>query len=71
MVRRQNDYHLKQVFHEYLFQDLSSLIYINDLSIDIIFIVKLVADDTSLFSIIHDSSTAAYELNKYLQKIVE
>ena len=38
------------------------LIYINDLSIDIISIVKLFADDTSLFSIIHDATTTAYEL---------
>ena len=71
MVRRQSDYHLKQVFHEYLFKDLSFLIYINDLSIDVIYIVKLVADDTSLFSIIHDSNTTAHELNKHLQKIAE
>ena len=31
----------------------------------------MVADDTSLFSIIHDSNTTAYELNKYFQKIAE
>ena len=29
------------------------------------------ADDTSLFSIIHDAKTRAYELNKDLQKIAE
>ena len=29
------------------------------------------ADDTSLFSIIHDAKTTAYELNKDLQKIAE
>ena len=31
------------------------LIYINDLSVDIISTVKLFADDTSLFSNIHDA----------------
>ena len=47
------------------------LIYINDLSIDIVSTVKLFGDDTSLFSIIHDAKTTAYELNKDLQKIAE
>ena len=45
------------------------LIYINDLSIDIISSVKSFADDISLFSIIHNAKTTAYELNKDLQKI--
>ena len=40
------------------------LIYINDQSIDITSTVKLFADDTSLFPIIHDVKTTAYELNK-------
>ena len=47
------------------------LIYINDLSVDIISTVKLFAVDTSLFSIIHDAKTTPYELNKGLQKIAE
>ena len=47
------------------------LIYINDLSVDIISTVKLFADDTSLFSIIQNAKTTAYELNKDLQKIAE
>ena len=47
------------------------LTYINDLSIDIISTVKLFADDTSLFSIIHDTTTTVYELNKDLRKIAE
>ena len=47
------------------------LIYFNDQSTDIISTVKLFADDTSLFSIIHDAKTTAYELNKYLQKTAE
>ena len=47
------------------------LIYINDLSIDIISTAKLFVDDTSLFFIIHDAKTTAYQLNKDLQKIAE
>ena len=48
------------------------IIYINDLLVDIIFTVKLFADDTSFFSIIHDAKTTVYELNrKDLQKIAE
>ena len=45
--------------------------YINDLSIDITYTVKLFGDDTSLYSIIHDAKTTAYELNKDLQKITK
>ena len=33
--------------------------------------VKLFADDTSFFSIVHDAKTTAYELNKDFQKIVQ
>ena len=47
------------------------LIYINDQSIDIISTVKLFADHTSLFPIIHDVKTTAYELNKDLQETAE
>ena len=47
------------------------LIYINDLSVDITSTVNLFADDTSLFSIIHDAKTTAYELNKDLQKMAD
>ena len=42
-------------------------IYINELSVDIIFTVKLFAHDTSLFSIIHDAKTTPCELNENLQ----
>ena len=45
----------------------SFLIYINDLSIDIISTVKLFADDASLFSIIHEVKTTAYEI-KFCRK---
>ena len=47
------------------------LIYINDLSDGIISNVKLFADDTSIFSTIHDSNTSASNLNSDLQKISE
>ena len=50
---------------------LLSLTYINDLSINITLTVKLFADATSLFCIIHDAKTTSYELNKDLQKIAE
>ena len=50
----------------YVLADLFILIYINDLSNDMIFTVKLFADDSSLFSIAHDAKT--YKLNKDLQK---
>ena len=47
------------------------LIYINDLLVGITSTVKLFADDTSLFSIVHDPNTSANELKKDLQKISE
>ena len=40
-------------------------------SISIVSTVKLFADDTSLFSIVHDTKTSAYKLNQDLQKISE
>ena len=46
------------------------LIYINDLSDNLLSTVKLFADDT-LFSVINDSNISANELNKALQKISE
>ena len=45
------------------------LIYINDLSEGLSSNVKLFADHTSLFSVIHDSNTSALELNSDLAKI--
>ena len=44
-------------------------IYINDLSEGLPSNAKLFADDTSLFSVIHDSSTSALELNSDSAKI--
>ena len=45
------------------------LIYINDLSKGLSSNAKLFADDTSLFSMIHDSNTSVLELNSDLTKI--
>ena len=47
------------------------LIYINDLSENIELTVKLFADDTSLFSVVHNNNTSAKVLNRALQKISE
>ena len=46
------------------------LIYVNDLSMNIICAVKLFTNDT-LFPIIHDAKRTAYELKKDLQKMGE
>ena len=45
------------------------LIYINDLSEGLSSNAELFADNTSLFSVIHDSNTSALELNSDLPKI--
>ena len=45
------------------------LIYINDLSEGLSTNAKLFVDDTSLFSVIHDSQTSASILNKDLKMI--
>ena len=45
------------------------LIYINDLSDGLKSQCKLFADDTSLFSVIHDINTSASDLNEDLEKI--
>lgn len=45
------------------------LIYINDLSDDLVTNIKLFADDASLFSVVHDVKTSANNLNNDLSKI--
>ena len=45
------------------------LIYINDLSDGLVSDEKLFADDTSLFSVVHDVNTSANDLNKDLASI--
>ena len=47
------------------------VIYINDLSDDLVSTVKLFADGTSLFSVVHESNISANELKNDLQKISE
>ena len=46
------------------------LVYINDLSEDLPTNAKLFADDTSLFSDIHDRQTSANNLNNNLEMIL-
>ena len=48
---------------------LSFLVYINDLTVDLKCNVKLFADDTSLFTIVQDPSTAASDMNHDLELI--
>ena len=45
------------------------LICVNDLSDGLTSIIKLFADDTSFFSVVHDINTSAKELNEDLNKI--
>ena len=45
------------------------LIYVNDLSDDLMTNVKLFANDTSLFSVVHDVNTSSTNLNNDLRKI--
>ena len=47
------------------------LVYINDLSDVLVSTVKLFADETSLFSVVHDSNILANESNNDLQQISE
>ena len=53
----------------FILSPLLFLIYINDLSEGLSSNTKLFADDTSLFSVIHDSNTSALEVNSDLAKI--
>ena len=47
------------------------LIYINDLRKNLSSITKLFADDTSIFSVVHDVDLSAKQLNDDLNKISE
>ena len=44
------------------------LIYINDLSDNLTSNAKFFADDTSMFSVVHDVNTSSKELNDDLKK---
>ena len=45
------------------------LIYINDFLYNLTSNAKIFADDTSLFSVVHDVNTSAKELNDELKKV--
>ena len=52
-----------------LFSYLNPKSYLNDLTEDLTSNVKLFADDTSLFSAVHDAQTSTDNLNKDLEII--
>ena len=56
------------VFQGFILCPLLFLIYINDLSDGLSSNAKLFSDDTSLFSVGHDISVSAIELNSDLKK---
>ena len=58
-----------QVFPRINFGTLLFLVYINDLSNDLQSNPKLFADDTSLFSVIHDVNLSQMDYNEDLDKI--
>ena len=47
------------------------LIHVDDLSVDLLATVRLIADGTSLISVVHDSNIPVNELNNDLRKISE
>ena len=47
------------------------LIYVNDLSDNVSTNVKLFADDTSLFCVVHDIATSSCDLNYHLNRVGE
>ena len=67
MIRHQNGYLLRPVYHKVPFLvNFFFLIYINDLHDDLVSTVKLFADDTSLFSVVYHSNISVNELNNNL-----
>ena len=59
------------MYRKDLLYDHSFVIYINDLSVNILSTVKQFTDDISLFSIVCDAETLTYDLNKKFQNISE
>ena len=48
------------------------LIYINDLTVNLSTNVKLFADDTSLFSVVHDIATSSsWDLNRVRESVFQ
>ena len=45
------------------------MIYINDLTYGILFIMKLFVDDTSLFSVVQNKNKSVSQLNNDLNKV--
>ena len=69
MVKHLNGYRSKLVYHKgFILGPIFFLIYINDLSNDLVSREKPFADNTSLFSVWHGSNISAYELNNDMQK---
>ena len=72
MVSHLNGCLTKLVYHKVPFLvHLFFLIYMNDLSDDLLSTVKLISDDTSLFFIVYDSKISVNDLNNDMQKITE
>ena len=59
----------EQEFHKVPFLGLLFLIYVNDLPESLKSECKLFADDTSLFSVVHDIGTSASDTNNDLTLI--
>ena len=59
------------VLHDSILGPLFFLIYINDLSKNLSSITKIFADNTSNFSIVHDTDLSTKQLNDDLNKISE
>ena len=55
--------------HDSILGPLFFLLYINDLTDDILPIVKLFADDTSLFSVVQNENNSASQLNNDLDQV--
>ena len=58
-----------RVLQESILGSLLLSVYIHDLADDLSSNIKLFADDTSLFSVVHDVNASARELNDDLKKI--